>query len=497
MKNSLIFLFSVCVLKHFFVQARIIGSKGNKKLDGSFQPHEIFNCKKYEENSYLNSSCNVVHWGATAIQAQREFMRQSVNATQLNCFMHYPPADPSDQAIVSPNVDITYSTAWIDLSKGEANVSWPCNEERFFIVQMLDFYQNVLYAPGSGKQNYTGNVTLKYSNVNGEVLCSSGDNTCVQSPTSLVWIILRMQYNYSSNADDRIPNMEAREVFKINSTGNCTNSLQPEYRTNDAKYAEDDYVGYETQPWVNISQVWSEYPPWSSPEIQPYSKEGYPIKPVVNNDLINSAYEIGVTNNSFNPMLYEKALSKMSAGTNLIWRGFFTTLPRTQIGYQPSTNLNPCTRFNETSSGTFIRNIVAIGYIGQNCAQDAIYYGVYNNGTLQGTLTSENGVIWNASVPLNLPVKNGTQGYWSITVYNANNFTLVNNSLGKYGYSSQEAVPGPYGYSFILTNESISVPNANLLPTPSKGNFYLLIRTYGPQTTNPVSLPNVTEYVTI
>lgn len=446
-----------------------------------------FNCNKYENDSYLYPSCEVLHWGATAIQAQREFMKQTLNGTEMSCFMHFPLASPDNQAIVTPNMDVTYSTAWVDLSSGHVTLKWD-NPELFYIVQLLDFYQNVLYAPGSSKNVTSETMTLRYSD-KFDQLCDNNDTSCVQSPTRIMWIVLRMEYTQ----DNWQANVNAKDTFSVGGVGNC--STQPADWTNTPSYWKYDYVGNYTYPWVNISQVWNLAPPYNQSMI--FSKDNYPIKAVATNTLISQATSIGVANGTFDPYKDFEAMSIISKETNEAWERFFTILPDITRGYVNSTNLDPCKKFSADREGTFIRNVVAIGYIAENCAQDAVYYGAYNDGNPLNKLTCENGINWKATLPSDVPVLPGTQGYWSITMYRADTFSLVSNRLDRYSFNDKNSKKSSSGYDYILTNDtSLHIPSDfNLLPAPTTGNFYVLVRTYGPIPGSSLNLTGtITEY---
>ncbi|KAJ8901209.1 hypothetical protein NDN08_007058 [Rhodosorus marinus] len=103
----------------------------------------------------------------------KEFMENAMK------FTHSGPADPSDASIVSPNVDVVYSTAWLNLEDGPVQLNILDTEGRFFNVQCMHYYQGVFAAPG-----YTNGETGKQTVVfhHGDAHSFSDHVDCADGP---------------------------------------------------------------------------------------------------------------------------------------------------------------------------------------------------------------------------------------------------------------------------------------------------------------------------
>ena len=68
----------------------------------------------------------------------------------INQFVHYREfPDASNKTVVGFNVDTLYSLAQLDLSQESMVLSVPEMGDRFWIMQIIDAWNNVPYAPGS------------------------------------------------------------------------------------------------------------------------------------------------------------------------------------------------------------------------------------------------------------------------------------------------------------------------------------------------------------
>jgi hypothetical protein len=108
----------------------------------------------------------------------------------MNRFAHVRTyVTPGHKEVVWPNSDTLYSTAWLDLSAGPMVLSLPDTRGRYYLMQVMSAWTEVLAAPGS---RTSGTQAQKW------VLTGPGwkgvlppDMREIRSPTNLVWIVGR------------------------------------------------------------------------------------------------------------------------------------------------------------------------------------------------------------------------------------------------------------------------------------------------------------------
>ena len=147
------------------------------------------------EEAYLYA-CPLVHVDATKTVSTTT-KTASASRAPVNQFIHARKLlDASSRTVVSPNVDTSYTQAWLDVS-AEPQIYVVPEADRFFNVQVLDAWTNtaaVLEAPGA--------YAIAYSSWEGTL--PEGVRR-IDIPTRTVWTIARIML---SGPDD-LPNVAA------------------------------------------------------------------------------------------------------------------------------------------------------------------------------------------------------------------------------------------------------------------------------------------------
>ncbi|WP_431232643.1 DUF1254 domain-containing protein [Mycolicibacterium psychrotolerans] len=120
--------------------------------------------------------------------------RSGIGAGPPNEFHHirqYP--DANFRAVVRPNFDTLYSSAWLDLTHGPVILGVPDTDDRYFMLPLLDMWTDVFANPG---KRTSGTGAQRYVIVGpghgGEL---PQDIPAIHAPTPYVWIIGRTQTN--------------------------------------------------------------------------------------------------------------------------------------------------------------------------------------------------------------------------------------------------------------------------------------------------------------
>ncbi|MFW0793546.1 DUF1254 domain-containing protein [Gordonia sp. CPCC 205515] len=136
-------------------------------------------------------------------------------ANEIHHLRQFPPAE--FRAVVRPNFDTLYSSAWIDLTAGPVLLEIPDSDDRYYLAPILDMWTDVFAAPG---KRTTGTGPQRY------VLTPPGYTgplpdgaTPLACPTHQAWLVGRTQTN---GPDDYAAVNAFQNGWKMSTIGDAT-----------------------------------------------------------------------------------------------------------------------------------------------------------------------------------------------------------------------------------------------------------------------------------
>jgi hypothetical protein len=380
----------------------------------------------------------------------------------MNTFVNIPTFPPADmKAVVRPNFDTLYSSAWLDLTKEPLAVSVPDTGGRYYLLPMLDMWSDVFASPGwrtTGTQ--AGNFLLVPPGWSGTMPAGF---TRLDAPTPYVWVIGRTK-------TDGPPDYDA--VHKVQAGFKVTPLSQWGQPAKPIESKIDPSVDVKTPPKLQVDTMpGGKYFAYAAEllKLHPPHITDQPIIARMKRTGLEPGKSFDVTR--LDPDVAKAIESAPAAGQKLMeWK--VATLARVANNWSMNTDT-----MGVYGNYYLKRAIVAQVGLGANLVEDAIYPlnlgdegGRPLDGASKYTITFEKG----ATPPAN--------AFWSITLYDPQGFQ-IGNSLNRFAVSSW--MPFNYAPDGSLTlyfqNESPGKDReANWLPAP-KGGFNLTMRLYAPK----------------
>jgi hypothetical protein len=380
----------------------------------------------------------------------------------MNMFVNieaFPPAD--FKAVVRPNFDTLYSSAYLDLTKEPIVVSVPDTGGRYYLLPMLDMWSDVFASPGwrtTGTQ--AGNFLVTPRGWSGTVPAGF---TKIEAPTLYVWIIGRTK-------TDGPPDYDA--VHKIQAGYKITPLSEWGKTPKPVEVKIDPSIDMKTPPKIQVDTM-------KGGDYFAYAAELLKLQPphLTDEPIIAQMKRIGIEpGKSFDiskvdPVVRKALEAAPEAGQQLMaWK--VATLARVANYWSMNTDT-----MGVYGNYYLKRAIVAQVGLGANLPEDAIYplnlgdeTGKPLDGANKYTIHFDKG----ATPPVN--------AFWSLTLYDSDGFQVAN-SLNRFAVSSWM----PFKYNpdgsldLYFQNESPGADKeVNWLPAP-KGAFNLTMRLYGPQ----------------
>ena len=379
-----------------------------------------------------------------------------------NMFASAPAFPAADfRAVVRPNFDTLYSSAWLDMTKEPVVVSAPDTGGRYYLLPMLDMWSDVFASPGwrtTGTQ--AANYLVTPPGWSGTI---PEGMTRISAPTPHVWIIGRIKTDGPPDYD-AVRKIQAG--FKVTLLSDWGKTPRP------VEVKIDPSIDMKTPPKVQVDTM-------PAGKYFAYAAELLKVNPphITDEPIVAQMKRIGIEpGKSFDIDKVSPAVKKGLEGAPeaaqklMEWK--IPTLARVANHWSMNTDT-----MGVYGNYYLKRAIVAQVGLGANLPEDAIY--PLNIGDEAGRPLDGANKYTIHFDKNNLPPVNA---FWSVTLYDSEGFQVAN-ALNRFAVSSWM----PFKYNadgsldLYLQNESPGKnKEVNWLPAP-KGAFNLTMRLYGPK----------------
>jgi len=380
----------------------------------------------------------------------------------MNTFANIPAYPTADmRAVVRPNFDTLYSSAWLDMTKEPVVVSVPDTGGRYYLLPMLDMWTDVFASPGwrtTGTK--AANFLVTPPGWTGSV---PNDIQQIKAPTPYVWIIGRTK-------TDGPPDYEA--VHKIQAGYKIVPLSQWGKTAEPPTGKVDPGVDMKTPPKTQVDTM-------PADKFFAYAADLLKVNPphITDEPIVARMKRIGIEAGKpfdfakLDPAV-QKALTNAPKDAQALMKWKVPTLARVVNYWSMNTDT-----MGVYGNYYLKRAMVTQLGLGANVPDDAIY--PLNLGDETGMpLTGTNKYVLHFDKSQLPPVS----GFWSVTLYDSEGFQVAN-ALNRFAVSSWM----PFKYNpdgsldLYFQNESPGVgKEANWLPAP-KGAFNLTMRLYAPK----------------
>jgi hypothetical protein len=386
-----------------------------------------------------------------------------------NRFLHIPIlGNPSFRAVVRPNVDTLYSTAWLDLSTEPVLMTVPPSNGRYFLVQCMDAWTNVFAAPGI---RTLGNKGASYAIVgpdwHGPVPAGV---EVLRAPTPVVWVLGRVYVRDAADLSaartfqrqldvrpaSRVDDAAFQGVYPRPPAGNARRRI-----TRELLHDLSAEAFFERFTRLTVAN------PPSPPDPQFTADVLAPLGIAPGRPVSWGSLE-------------EANRGALAGGLERVLRALED---RAQLDQQrPVTPTGWSTMAAKLAQGNYgtsyrVRAAVAVVGLGANLRADAIYMNASIDGNRQPL---DGGKHYRLTFAADKapPVR----AFWSVTLYDDQGY-LIANPVERYAIKSgDDLVHEPDGSLVIYLSPEDPVPahRANWLPTPAHQRFELSLRAYWP-----------------
>jgi hypothetical protein len=374
----------------------------------------------------------------------------------------YP--DASFRDVTAPNADTLYTTAFFNVGKEPWVLSIPDMKGRYALLPMLDGWTTVFQVPGK-RTTGTGAQTYAITGPGWKGTLPSGVKE-YKSPTNIVWLLGRIYC--TGTTEDYAEVHKLQDEFKLVPLSSYGKPYTPPAGTVDPsidmktavreQVNRMDAVDYFTL----LCNLMKDNPPTAAdaPELAKFAKIGIVPGQDFDASKLKADFLKRVPGIAFDRIMVQFKVNKDVKDEN----GFAFT-----------------TKTGVYGTDYLMRAFVTAVGLGANRPQDAVY---------PTSQKDADGKKYSGANKYVMHFPEGqlppTQGFWSLTMYDADYF-FVNNPLNRYSISARQNLKAnPDGSTdlYIQKDSPGADKEANWLPAPP-GDFILMLRMYWPDETDP------------
>ena len=377
-----------------------------------------------------------------------------------NAFTHlraFPPADA--RAVVRPNFDTLYSSAWLDLTEGPVVISIADTSGRYFMLQMLDMWSDAFAVPGK-RTNGTREADFAVVPPGWSGTLPQGVDR-INAPTPYVWIIGRTQTNGVKDYEAVHKIQDGYKITLLADWGKTPRNVEQKI---------DPSVDTKTEPLRQINEM---------PALKyfQYGAELMKKNPphITDWSMIARMKRIGLEPG--------KDLDQSKVNADILSRAAIDGLQQMRDKLPTMARVTNGWQMNTDTMGVYgnyylKRAIVAMAGLGANQAEDAIY--PFNVADAQGKpVSAENQYVLHFEKRELPPVG----AFWSLTMYDAEGFQVAN-SINRFAIGDRDALKfnADGSLDLYIQNENPGREReSNWLPAPKSGQMAMTLRLYAPK----------------
>jgi hypothetical protein len=380
--------------------------------------------------------------------------------TPPDVFLNIPAFPPAEfRAVVRPNFDTLYSSAFLDLREEPRIVSVPAAGDNYYLLPFYDMWGEVFASPGTRTTGAdAGDFAIVGPGWSGEL--PAGVRR-YDAPTSWVWIIGRTEASVATydqvhafQAGLKITPLSAWGGEPPEVTGTVDPSVDNETEPLRQAFAmdADTFFGY-------ASELLQEHPPHAQdyPMLDQLARIGFNVGEKFELSKADDAVRAALTNAV--PVAQKQITEKQ------------TRLGRRVNGWLVTTE-------NIGNFGTdyLTRACVELIGLGANLPDDAIYPLVYTDADGK-PFTGDNRYVWHVASDELPPVN----AFWSLTLYDAEGFQVAN-ELNRFAIGDRDDLVfnDDGSLDIVIQHDEPEEGRSNWLPAPA-GVFNLCARLYYPK----------------